>query len=249
LTVGKGQDTFLSAILFKEGHMPASRSGVPSRFCSGPPSFFSVSRKEADSHVPADFFGKDACVTAYVSLGSNQGDAPANLAAAREALAAMPEVKLLLASSVYRTEPQGLREQPFFVNQAIALACAPGLRAEILLERLLSIENALGRVRRGAVRFGPRVIDLDLLLFGDARMESQRLVLPHPRMMERAFVLLPLAEIAPELVLPQGLTVPQALGRIRFTLKGRVLYQCDPLENTETFTVRSGITHKENCTC
>ena len=167
-------------------------------------------------------------IVAYVGLGSNQGDGPAHLAAAREALAALPGVWPLKASSVYLTEPQGLRGQPFFANQTLALACPSGLAPETLLKNLLSLERALGRVRRGAVRFGPRVIDLDLLLFGSLRRDDPFLTLPHPRMLERAFVLLPLAEITPELVLPQGLSVSQALGLIRFTLKGRVIYQSCP---------------------
>jgi 2-amino-4-hydroxy-6-hydroxymethyldihydropteridine diphosphokinase len=171
-----------------------------------------------------------ARVIAYVGLGSNQGDSFAHLAAARNSLAALPGVRPLQASSVYLTEPQGLREQPFFANQALALACAPKLAPEALLKNLLAVEHALGRVRSGAIRFGPRVIDLDLLLFGSLRRDGPHLTLPHPRMLERAFVLLPLAEIAPELVLPQGLSVSRALESIRFTLAGRVIYQREPLK-------------------
>ena len=167
-------------------------------------------------------------ILAYVGLGSNLGDGPALLAAAREALGALPGVVLSRASSLYLTEPQGVREQPFFTNQALELACGPGMRAEALLEALLATEQALGRVREGAVRFGPRTVDLDLLLFGNEVMNSERLTLPHPRMLERAFVLVPLAEIAPGLMLPQGMSVAEALGRLRYRRQGNVICQDPP---------------------
>ena len=165
---------------------------------------------------------------AYVGLGSNLGDGPALLAAAREALAALPGVSLSRASSLYLTEPQGVRDQPFFTNQALELACGPDMRAGALLEALLATEQTLGRVRRGAVRFGPRTVDLDLLLFGNEVMNSERLTLPHPRMLERAFVLVPLAEIAPDLMLPQGMSVAEALGRLRYRRQGNVICQDSP---------------------
>ena len=173
--------------------------------------------------APADF-----PLRAYVGLGSNLGDGPALLAAAREALAALPGVSLSRASSLYRTEPQGVRDQPFFTNQALELACGPDMRAEALLEALLATEHALGRVRQGAVRFGPRTVDLDLLLFGNEVMNSERLTLPHPRMLERAFVLVPLAEIAPDLMLPQGMSVAEALGLLRYRRQGNVICQEQP---------------------
>ena len=164
-------------------------------------------------------------VIAYVGLGSNQGDGPAVLASARKAVAAFPGVRLSAASSLYRTEPQGLREQPFFTNQVLRLDCDPGLHPVSLLDMLLETENLLGRVREEAVRFGPRTVDLDLLLFGNESMNSERLTLPHPRMLERAFVLIPLAEIAPDLSLPQGMSVAEALGRLPYRRQGGVIYQ------------------------
>lgn len=160
-------------------------------------------------------------VTAFVSLGSNLGDAHAHLAFAREALAALPGVRLHSVSPLYRTEPQGLHGQPFFLNQVASLRtlCDP----LPLLEALLDIEKARGRVR--GVRFGPRVLDLDLLLFGNVCMDNERLTLPHPRMLERAFVLAPLADLAPDFFLPQGMTVREALERIPFTRVGGTIYQ------------------------
>ena len=165
---------------------------------------------------------------AYVGLGSNLGDGPALLAAAREALAALPGVSLSRASSLYLTEPQGVRDQPFFTNQALELACGPDMRAGALLEARMATEQTLGRVRQGAVRFGPRTVDLDLLLFGNEVMNSERLTLPHPRMLERAFVLVPLAEIAPDLMLPQGMSVAEALGLLRYRRQGNVICQEQP---------------------
>ena len=167
-------------------------------------------------------------VAVYVGLGSNLGDGPALLAAARSAMAAFAGVRLIAASSLYRTEPQGLQEQPFFTNQVLELACARGLPPHVLLDMMLAAESALGRIRDGCPRFGPRTLDLDLLLFGNEVMNSERLTLPHPRMLERAFVLVPLAELAPDLMLPQGMSVSAALGRLCYRQRGDVIYQAAP---------------------
>jgi len=164
-------------------------------------------------------------VSAYVSLGSNKGDSVALLEEARRQLAVFHDMKFAGMSSLYRTEPQGLAEQPFFINQVIHLMCKPGLSPEELLERLLAVETTLGRERTTEVRNGPRYIDLDLLLFGDRRMNTERLILPHPRMLSRAFVLVPLAEIAPGLPLPQGLPVAEALEHLHYSLAGDIIYQ------------------------
>lgn len=153
------------------------------------------------------------------------GDTGAYLAKARQALQAIDAVRELRFSSIYRTEPQGLREQPFFSNQVAELTLAPELEPEMLLGALMALEAAIGRERGSTQRFGPRVIDLDLLLFGNTSMNSPRLTLPHPRMLERAFVLLPLAELAPDLPIPGGETVREALGRIRYSLKGDAIFQ------------------------
>jgi len=150
-------------------------------------------------------------VTAYIGLGANLGDSQAMLARAVEEIAALPGCRLLRTSRVYRTEPQGYKEQPWFHNQVLALEPGPSWTPEALLQALLSLEQKLGRQRNDqAPRYGPRVVDLDLLLFGDREMQTQGLTLPHPRMRERAFVLVPLAEIAPDLVFPDGLGVQAA---------------------------------------
>jgi 2-amino-4-hydroxy-6-hydroxymethyldihydropteridine diphosphokinase len=129
---------------------------------------------------------------AYLSLGSNLGDREANLRAAIARLGELGEVKKV--SSFYETEPVELTEQPWFLNCAVELETerTPGE----LLEGMLAIEQAMGRERIQPK--GPRLIDLDILLFDDVTMKSPGLVIPHPAMSERRFVLEPLAEIAPQ---------------------------------------------------
>ena len=180
--------------------------------------------KGASRHFP------DFPITACVSLGSNSGDSADIMRRARQAVETLPKVKPVVASSLYRTEPQGFREQPFFLNQVLLLACAASLHPESLLASLLAVETALGRTRE-THRFGPRTIDLDLLLFGNKGMNTESLTLPHPRMLDRAFVLVPLAEIAPDLPLPGGLTPVAALERLEYRLCGDCIYQnanCGP---------------------
>lgn len=167
---------------------------------------------------------------AYVGLGSNTGDSQRTLAAAVAQLRRLPEVLpgvsgLAALSALYRTEPQGLKDQPFFLNQVACLACEPSLAPLDLLEALLALERELGRVREGVARFGPRAIDLDLLLFGNTSMNDERLTLPHPRMCERAFVLVPLLQIAPDLVLPGGEPLAPALDRLDHICRDGVIYQ------------------------
>jgi 2-amino-4-hydroxy-6-hydroxymethyldihydropteridine diphosphokinase len=136
---------------------------------------------------------------AFVALGGNLGDTRAYLRQALEALAALPQSRLLAHSRFYRTPPWGLREQPPFLNAAAALDTS--LAPHALLDALLDIERTAGRVREGE-RWGPRTLDLDLLHMDGVRVHDDRLTLPHPRIAERAFVLLPLAELAPDLALP-----------------------------------------------
>ena len=140
-------------------------------------------------------------VTAYVALGANLGDPVATLRAACAALRGIPAAHLLAASSLYRTAPVGLRDQPDFINAVAALTVDDAvLPAPTFLERLFAIEASFGRVR--SIKNAPRTLDLDLLLFGDQRLNLPGLTLPHPRLAERAFVLAPLAEIAPDLTIP-----------------------------------------------
>ena len=136
---------------------------------------------------------------AYVGLGANLGDREAMLRAALEQLAAEPGVEVVAVSAFRDTAPVGLVDQPRFLNAVAAVETE--LPARELLERLLGVERRLGRTREGP-RFGPRTIDLDLLLYGDAELAEPGLEVPHPRMHERLFVLEPLAELDPDLVVP-----------------------------------------------
>lgn len=147
----------------------------------------------------------------YIALGANLGDRRANLAAAVARLA--PGVLVERVSSLYETEPAYVLDQPRFLNAALCGQSA--LEPYALLALLKRIERELGRT--GGVRFGPRVVDLDLLVYGDVRLDSAELTLPHPRMAERPFVLVPLAEIAPALV-PPGWGV--SVGKLAATVRG-----------------------------
>lgn len=145
---------------------------------------------------------------AWLSLGCNLGDCRANLAAALTRLDSHPDVTVTRVSSVYITEPVGGVEQPSFLN--IAAALETGLSANGLQALCRSIESELGG-REGRQHMGPRAIDLDILLYERLEISAEELTLPHPRMLERAFVLVPLAEIAGGVELPDGSTVGQAL--------------------------------------
>lgn len=135
---------------------------------------------------------------AYVALGANLGDPAATVRAAFGALANLPESRVVRCSSLYRTAPVGITEQPEFINAVAELETT--LAPEALLDALLEVEQRFGRLR--AERNGPRTLDLDLLLYDDHFLDLPRLTLPHPRLHLRAFVLCPLAEIAPDLVIP-----------------------------------------------
>ena len=135
---------------------------------------------------------------AYVALGSNQGDPQLQVLHAMQALAATPGLRLLQRSALYRTPPWGVLQQPPFVNAAVQLDSA--LSPHTLLDALLAIERRAGRMR--GARNGPRTLDLDLLHVDGVQLDDARLSLPHPRMAQRAFVLLPLLEIAPHIVIP-----------------------------------------------
>ncbi len=135
---------------------------------------------------------------AYVGLGANLGDPSATLRAAFGALANLPESRVVHCSSLYRTAPVGNTDQPEFINAVAALETT--LAPESLLDALLDIEARFGRIR--AEKNGPRTLDLDLLLYNSQQLDLPRLTLPHPRLHLRAFVLQPLAELAPDLQLP-----------------------------------------------
>lgn len=136
---------------------------------------------------------------AYVALGANLGDREATIRQAVEALAADPAIEVVAVSTLRETDPVGYLDQPRFLNGAAELETELPPRA--LLERLLAVEASLGRTREGPA-MGPRTIDLDLLLHGDAVVDEPGLELPHPRLHERRFALEPLAELAPGLEIP-----------------------------------------------
>jgi len=150
-------------------------------------------------------------VTAYVALGANLGDAQRALRDAMDRLATLPGTTVTARSSLYRTAPVGTTG-PDFINAVVEVRTE--LTAPALLDALLSIEAEAGRERPRPN--APRTLDLDLLLYGGARIASESLTVPHPRMNERAFVLVPLAEIAPALAPPQALAAltSQVIARI-----------------------------------
>ncbi|HRF07164.1 MAG TPA: 2-amino-4-hydroxy-6-hydroxymethyldihydropteridine diphosphokinase [Xanthobacteraceae bacterium] len=134
----------------------------------------------------------------YIGLGSNLGDRIAHLAAARDALAANVG-SLLAQSSLYDTDPWGPVPQGNYLNQVVAVST--DLPPRELLARLHEIERAEGRDRAHEVRYGPRSLDLDILLYADRVVDEDGLTIPHPRIAERAFVLVPLSEIAPDVLI------------------------------------------------
>ncbi len=167
----------------------------------------------------------------YIGAGSNM-DSPhggplQNLEQAAWALKKnfSLETKQVRASSVYWTEPQLLKEQAWFANQVFELTIAERMYSNECLAILQKIERDLGRTRNGA-RYGPRVIDLDLLLFDREISSSENLTLPHPRLAERAFILVPLVELAPALNLPGfGRTAEKALASLEYRLDGTCIFQ------------------------
>ncbi len=136
---------------------------------------------------------------AYVGLGANLGEREATIRAAVDALAAEDGIEVVATSKLRETEPVGVGEQPPFLNGAAALETT--LSARDLLDRLLEIEQRYGRVRIPG-EHGPRTLDLDLLLYSDEAIDESGLTVPHPRLHQRRFVLEPLAELAPGLLVP-----------------------------------------------
>jgi 2-amino-4-hydroxy-6-hydroxymethyldihydropteridine diphosphokinase len=137
-------------------------------------------------------------VTAYIGLGTNLGDRLGLLREAIQRLDQTEGIRVIRLSSVFETDPVGLTDQPDFLNMVAEIETS--LPPRTLLDSLLSVEQSLHRVRR--IRWGPRTIDLDILLYGDQQMKEEDLDIPHPRMCERAFVLIPLQELAPDVIVP-----------------------------------------------
>ena len=161
---------------------------------------------------------------AYVSLGSNCETARHMLAEAAERLGRFPGLKVAAASPVYSTEPQDYADQPWFLNQVLKLELHSHWRPRALVAALLEQEALMGRVRDPALRFGPRVLDLDLLLFGEERCAWPDCTLPHPRLLQRAFVLVPLLDVAPGLSVG-GIPLEVALRGLGYRLCGRKIFQ------------------------
>jgi len=162
---------------------------------------------------------KPRWVPAYVALGSNLAEPVRQVERAFEALAALPGTRLVLRSSAYRSHPMGPVAQPDFVNAAAALLTQ--LDAVTLLRELQALETRLGR-EVPSVRWGPRLIDLDLLVHGQTRRVDVALTLPHPGIAERDFVLVPLAEISPSLDVPGVGRVDALLRRLASTTLERI---------------------------
>src|SRR5258708_3676511 len=151
----------------------------------------------------------NAMAEVQLALCGNVGDVRATLVHAVAMLCDGRKVRLVARSSDYRTPPWGVTDQPAFVNLGLVVETALSPRA--LLARALEVEAALGRDRAKARRWGPRTVDIDLIAYDDIRIDEPDLTLPHPRALERAFVLAPLAEIAPERMIA-GTKVADALG-------------------------------------
>ncbi len=141
----------------------------------------------------------NSMATAFVGIGANMADPISSFRSAMSMLDTVAGVSVTAVSSLYKTRPVGYENQSDFTNAVAAVQTT--LAPLALLDRLLEIETQLGRTRDG-VRFGPRIIDLDLLLYDDQQIQSVRLTLPHPRMHQRRFVLEPLAEVAPKTTVP-----------------------------------------------
>jgi 2-amino-4-hydroxy-6-hydroxymethyldihydropteridine diphosphokinase len=151
-------------------------------------------------------------VRAYVGVGANLGDRERTIRRAIDILAAQPGIELVGVSPLRETEPWGPVEQPAYLNGAVALDTE--LAPRDLLDVLLDVEQSLGRDRSTEVRFGPRTLDLDLLVHGDLVHDEPGLTLPHPRLHERRFALEPLADLDPELVVPGWGTVSELLASL-----------------------------------
>jgi 2-amino-4-hydroxy-6-hydroxymethyldihydropteridine diphosphokinase len=150
------------------------------------------------------------CVRAFVAFGANLGDPATAFADARERIAALPGTRIVCCSSLYRTTPLGVSDQPDYTNAVIEIETRLG--AAELLGALLDIEHQGGRTR--VTHHAPRIVDLDLLLYDEHIISAPGLEVPHPRMHRRAFVLVPLAEIAPEVSIPGRGRVAALLPRV-----------------------------------
>ena len=151
------------------------------------------------------------CKTVYLSLGSNMGAKITNIKNAVEAIGAIEGIEVIKTSSLYATEPWGKKVQEGFINAAVEIVTS--LTPGQLLERLQEIEIKMGR--QPSEKWGPRIIDIDILLFGDEVLESRKLTVPHPHMRNRLFVLIPLEEINSAIRFPDdGMDIKEVLARV-----------------------------------
>ncbi|MGF1909008.1 2-amino-4-hydroxy-6-hydroxymethyldihydropteridine diphosphokinase [Vibrio kasasachensis] len=150
-------------------------------------------------------------ITVYIAVGSNLADPVTQANAAIDALKLLPKSKFIKASKLYSSTPMGPQNQPDYINAVVAIETE--LTPLELLDCTQTIELEQGRVRKEE-RWGPRTLDLDILLYGNKQIDSERLVVPHYGMREREFVLYPLTEIAPDLILPDGTALLQLLEKV-----------------------------------
>ncbi len=148
---------------------------------------------------------------AYIGLGSNLDDPVLQVRKGLRALGQLPQTRVLAESALYRSSPLGAADQPDYVNAVAALDTE--LSPQALLRNLQAVEVEHGRVR-GAVRWAPRTLDLDILLYGDSRLTEPLLTVPHPQITKRAFVLVPLRQIAPEIMIPGAGRVDDLLAQL-----------------------------------
>lgn len=153
---------------------------------------------------------------AYLGLGSNMGDREAQIEAALKAIGVLPSTRVLRASPLYESAPWGPVEQPNYLNMVVEVET--GLDPRALLEGCKEIERKQGRL--DGERWGPRPIDIDILLYGDETLKFSGLKVPHPRMWARRFVLLPLADLRPDLAAPDGRPIEEILGDVHIAEQG-----------------------------
>ncbi len=165
--------------------------------------------------------------TAFICMGSNMGNSLALLNQSIDLINAAHGIEVTDISPIYMTEPQGLHDQPWFSNQVLRLSCTTKWHAKTLLTFLHDIEQQLGRVRstQKDMRYGPRCIDLDLLLFGTENLTDPTCTIPHPRMIKRAFVLIPLRDVCRQDILPFELE--HCLKMLNYKVEGQRIYQND----------------------
>lgn len=163
---------------------------------------------------------------AHICLGSNFAGADQELAKALAAIHDLTNVKVSAVSRIYLTEPQDYTDQPWFHNQVCRLEVGDDWTAENFLQTLLIVEKNLGRVRssNAALRFGPRRIDLDLLLFDKERSQTEMCQVPHPRVCQRAFALIPLQEIDPDITINDQ-PISYWLAKLNWDLRGNLIFQ------------------------